>query len=116
MKRSTVIVWIVAVLLVVPSLGAAQIGGMQLPSSLSLPSKDTLLKQAQELLADLLGMKGSGKLAPTQAKQVDDLIPKAQSLNDELQKPQVETARLPQLASNLSDLQKQVGVLKGFLK
>ena len=40
---------------------------------------------------------------------VDTLLPKATSLTSELEKPQVEAAKLPQLASDVSDLQKQVG-------
>jgi hypothetical protein len=63
-----------------------------------------------------MSMKSSGKLAPAQATQVDALLPKAQSLNDALEKPQVDAASLPQLASNLSDLQKQVGPLKALMK
>ena len=61
-------------------------------------------------------MKSSGKLAPEQVQKVDTLLPKAQSLNTELAKPQVDAASLPQMASNLSELQKEVGVLKGFMK
>ena len=97
---------------------AAQLGGLQLPGGLPTGgfSKDTLLQQAKSLLSDLTSMKSSGKLAGDQVKQVDNLLPKAQSLNDELEKPQVDAARLPQLAGNLNDLQKQVGVLKGFMK
>ncbi len=95
-------------------------GGMQTPGGMSLPtggfSKDSLLKQAQELVSDLTSMKSNSKLAPAQAKQADDLLPKAQSLTGELEKPKVEAARLPQLAANLSTLQKQVSVLKGFMK
>ena len=104
--------------LLVSSTGAqAQLpGGMQMPSSLTLPSKDSLLKQAQELVTDLTSMKDSSKLTPPQAKQAGDLLPKAQSLTSELEKPQVDAARLPQLANDLSGLQKQVGVLKGFMK
>jgi hypothetical protein len=48
--------------------------------------------------------------------QVNELLPKATSLQDELEKPQIDTGSLPKLASNLSDLQKQVGTLKGFMK
>jgi len=97
---------------------AAQLGGMQLPGGLPTGgfSKDALLQQAKALLGDLTSMKDSGKLGQDQVRQVDDLLPKARSLNDELEKPQVDAARLPQLASNLGDLQKQVGVLKGFMK
>ena len=106
---------IVAGLVVVPGTALAQLpGGIQLP--MGGLSKDSLLAQAKEMLADLVSMKSSGKLAPEQTKQVDDLLPKATSLTSELEKPQVDTGRLPQLASNLSDLQRQVGALKGMLK
>lgn len=95
-------------------------GGVQMPGAGSLPtggfSKASLLKQAQELVTDLTSMKSAGKLAPAQAKEVDGLLPKAQSLKGELEKPQVEATRLPQLATDLSDLQKQASVLKGFMK
>jgi hypothetical protein len=37
-------------------------------------------------------------------------------VNTELAKPQVETGRLPQLAGQLSDLQKQTASLKGLMK
>jgi hypothetical protein len=60
-------------------------GGMQMPGSLALPSKDSLLKQAQELVSDLTSMKESSKLTPPQAKQAGDLLPKAQSLTSELE-------------------------------
>ena len=89
-------------------------GGMALPSGGF--SKDALLEQAKSLLSELTSMKSSGKLPADQTKKVDELLPKAQSLNDELSKPQVSTSRLPQLASNLNDLQKQVGALKGFMR
>jgi hypothetical protein len=79
-------------------------------------SKDSLLAQAKAMVSDLTAMKSSGKLAPEQTKQVDTLLPKATSLTSELEKPQVEAAKLPQLASDVSDLQKQVGVLKSFMK
>lgn len=95
-------------------------GGMQVPGAGSLPtggfSKASLLKQAQDLVSDLVSMKSAGKLAPDQAKEVDSLLPKAESVKGELEKPQVEPARLPQLATDLGDLQKQAGVLKGFMK
>lgn len=106
---------IIATLLAAPVAALAQ-----LPGSLSLPtggfSKDALLAQAKEMVADLVSMKSSGKLAPEQTQQVDELLPKARSLTSELEKPQVSATDLPKLASNLSDLQKQVGVLKGFMK
>ena len=106
---------IVAGLLVVPGAALAQLpGGIQLP--MGGFSKDSLLAQAKEMVADLASMKSSGKLAPEQTKQVDELLPKATSLTSELEKPQVDAGKLPQLASNLSDLQRQVGALKGMLK
>jgi hypothetical protein len=88
-------------------------GGMQLPGAIS---KDALLAQAKQVLADLTSMKSSAALQPAQAAQVDTLLPKAQSLTGELEQPQLDAARLPALAGNLSDLQKQVGVLKGFMR
>src|SRR5687767_10659053 len=50
------------------------------------------------LLGDLTSMKSSGKLAAAQMTQVDELLPKATSVTTELEKPQVDAARLPQLA------------------
>ena len=91
-----------------------------MPGAGSLPtggfSKASLLKQAQDLVSDLTSMKSAGKLAPAQATEVDGLLPKAESVKVELEKPQVEPTRLPQLATDLSDLQKQASVLKGFMK
>jgi hypothetical protein len=106
---------------VAPTIAWAQLpSGIPSPGGMSLPttgfSKDALLSQAKEALADLTSMKSSGKLAPEQVQKVDTLLPKAQSLNTELAKPQVDAASLPQMASNLSELQKEVGVLKGFMK
>jgi hypothetical protein len=113
--------WVVAGFLVAPVLAPAQLpGGMQMPGGASLPmggfSKDALLNQAKAMVADLTSMKSSDKLAPEQVTQVDNLLPKATSLTSELEKPQVDAARLPQLATDLSDLQKQVGALKGLMK
>ena len=61
-------------------------------------------------------MKSGGTLAPEPMQKVDTLLPKAQSLDTELAKPQVDAASLPQMASNLSELQKEVSVLKSFVK
>jgi hypothetical protein len=113
--------WGVVGLLVFSVMAFAQLpGGMQMPGGASLPmggiSKDTLLNQAKAMVTDLTAMKSSGKLAPSQITQVDTLLPKAASLTGELEKPQVDSARLPQLASELGDLQKQVGALKGLMK
>jgi hypothetical protein len=120
MKRRTVLrACLLACVLAVLAGSWAQPEGMQLPGGMSLPgglSKDSLLQQAKGLLSDLTSMKSSGKLPTAQAQKVDELLPKAQSLNDELEKPQLDAAHLPQLATNLNDLQKQVGALKGFMK
>jgi hypothetical protein len=109
-----------AALLIGPVGTHAQIPGMgAVPGVGSLTggfSKDSLLAQAKEMVSDLTAMKSSGKLAPEQTKQVDTLLPKATSLTGELEKPQVDAAKLPQLASDVSDLQKQVGILKSFMK
>lgn len=110
---------IVAVALALALLAAggalAQLPG-GLPGASSLFSKDTLLTQAKALLADLTSMKSSGRLQPAQTAQVDEMLPKATSLTRELEKPQVEPSRLPELAKNLSDLQQQAGALKALLR
>jgi len=119
--RKVVSACVIVIFLVAPLGALAQLpGGVQLPGGTSLPtgglSKDALLTQAKEMMADLTSMKSSGKLAAPQTKQVDKLLPKATSLTSELEKPQVEPSKLSQLASQLSDLQKQVGALKGLMK
>jgi hypothetical protein len=110
----------VAALVMSPVGALAQIPGIgAVPGTGSLTggfSKDSLLAQAKEMVSDLTSMKSSGKLAPEQTKQVDTLLPKATSLTSELEKPQVDAAKLPQLASDVSNLQKQVGALKSFMK
>jgi len=117
--RYRVAIGALAAALIVGATGAfAQIPGVgSVPGVGSLPlSKDALLAKAKEMVSDLTSMKSSGKLAADQVKQVDTLLPKANSLTSELAKPQVEASRLPQLASDVSDLQKQVGTLKSFMK
>jgi hypothetical protein len=120
MRYRLAIVAAMAAVLIGPLASFAQIPGMgSVPGVGALTggfSKDSLLAQAKEMVSDLMSMKSSGKLAPEQTKQVDTLLPKATSLTSELEKPQVEAAKLPQLASDVSDLQKQVGVLKSFMK
>ena len=118
---------ILAVLLGAPLSTLAQLpGGVQVPGKGSVPtglpsttgalSKDALLQQSKDMVTDLTSMKTSGKLTPPQMNQVDGMLPKAQSLTSELEKPQVEASKLTQLASTLSDLQKQVGQLKVLVK
>jgi hypothetical protein len=83
------------------------------PSVPAVPSRDALLDQANGVVGDLTSLRNSGKLAASQAKQVDTLLPKATAVAGELAKPQVETTRLGQLASELNALQQQVTTLKG---
>ena len=121
MQRRRVIASMVIGLFIGPLWASAQIpGGMQIPGGAALPtggfSKDALLAQAKSLVSDLTSMKDSGKLATEQVKQVDTLLPKANSLTSELAKPQVDAAKLPQMATDLNDLQKQVTALKGMMK
>jgi hypothetical protein len=117
-QRMMVGLCVVAAVLVTPLPAPAQLpGGMSMPTvPMGGLSKDALLGQATQMVTDLTGMKSSGKLAPEQLTQVDTLIPKATSLKDELAKPQVDATRLPQLATDVSDLQKQVGALKGLMQ
>lgn len=95
-------------------------GGVQIPGAgsipTSLPSKDMLLQQAKGMVSDLTSMKSSGKLDAAQMKQVDGMLPKVQSLTSELEKPQVPPSKLTQLASSLSDLQKQFSTLQGLVR
>jgi hypothetical protein len=112
---------LLAVLLTAPLAVLAQMpGGVQMPGTGSLPtgmlSKDALLEQAKGMVSDLTSMKSTGKLDATQTKQVDGMLPKAQSLTSELEKPQVPPSKLSQLASSLSDLQKQMATLKSLVK
>jgi hypothetical protein len=118
---------ILTVLLGAPLPTLAQLpGGVQMPGKGSVPtgvplptgalSKDALLQQSKDMVADLTSMKSSGKLTPPQMNQVDGMLPKAQSVASELEKPQVEASKLSQLASTLTDLQKQVGQFKAMMK
>jgi hypothetical protein len=112
MTVMTVMVWVMVACAVMPTVALAQIPGL----GSMIPDKAQLLEQAQKLVADLTSMKSSGKLGAADTAKVDALLPKATAVNSELAKPQVETSRLPQLASQLSDLQKQTDSLKGLMK
>ena len=112
---------ILAALFFTPFGALAQMpGGVQVPSTSSLPtgvlSKDALLQQAKGMVSDLTSLKSSGKLDATQTKKVDGMLPKAQSVTAELEKPQVPPNKLTQLASSLSDLQKDLSALKSAIK
>lgn len=111
-RRMTLMVWAVVALALIPAGALAQIPGV----GSMIPDKAKLLEQAQKLVADLTDMKSSGKLGAADTAKVDTLLPKATAVNSELAKPQVETSRLPQLASQLGDLQKQTASLKGLMK
>jgi type VI secretion system protein VasD len=77
-----------------------------------LPSKDSLLGQANVLVTDLTSMKSSGKLTPQQAMQAAQLLTKATALKGELGNlSSADLLKLPQLASDLVDLQEQVSAL-----
>jgi hypothetical protein len=115
---------VLAAVLMAPVPAPAQMpGGMKMPGGTTMPggsmgavSKDALLSQATEMVSDLTALKSSGKLGAEQAAQVDTLLPKATSLKTELAKPQIEATKLPQLATELKDLQSQVGTLKSLVK
>jgi hypothetical protein len=120
-RRPLITLSILAVFLTAPLAALAQMpGGMQVPGTGSLPtsmlSKDTLLQQAKGMVSDLTSMKSSGKLDAAQATQVDGMLPKAQSLTSELEKPQIPPSKVTQLASSLSDLQKELATLQGLVK
>ena len=89
---------------------------MQVPGVSSMLDKTMLLEQGKKLVADLTSMKSSGKLDAADTQKVDSMLPKANALNTELAKPQVEPSKLTQLAGQLGDLQKQAGALQGKMK
>jgi hypothetical protein len=117
-QRILIALSMLSIFIVAPLAAHAQMPQMPSTGSLptSLPSKDSLLEQAKGMVSDLTSMKSSGKLDAAQTKQVDGMLPKAQSLTSELEKPQVPPNKLTQLASSLSDLQKQLATLKGLIK
>lgn len=86
-----------------PALAQMQVPGV----SSMLPDKTMLLEQGKKLVADLTSMKSSGKLDAADTQKVDSMLPKANALNTELAKPQVEPSKLTKLAGQLGDLQKQ---------
>ncbi|HEY9384789.1 MAG TPA: hypothetical protein VIP80_14855 [Gemmatimonadales bacterium] len=95
-----------------PALAQMQVPGV----SSMLPDKTMLLEQGKKLVADLTSMKSSGKLDAADTQKVDSMLPKANALNTELAKPQVEPSKLTKLAGQLGDLQKQAGALQGKMK
>jgi hypothetical protein len=96
---------------------SAVCGQMQIPGVGSMvPDKASLLEQGKKLVADLTSMKSSGKLSAADNAKVDSLLPKANAVNTELAKPEVEPSKLAKLAGQLADLQKQTSALKGAMK
>lgn len=126
-RRILIALSILSIVVVAPVAAHAQMpGGVHVPQApqapgmgsipTSMPSKDSLLEQAKGMVSDLTSMKSSGKLDAAQVKQVDGMLPKAQSLTSELEKPQVPPSKLTQLASSLSELQNQLATLKSLIK
>ena len=79
-------------------------------------SKDSLLAQATDMVAELTSMSTGGKLTPEQAKHASDLISKGNSLRGQLQNPGTDPVKLSQLGTNLLDLQKEVDALKALVR
>ena len=107
MKRTIVTVLILAVALATSSV--ASVGTLGI-------SKDDLLSQAKQMVTDLTSMKSSGKLTTDQAGTVDAMLPKANAMTTDLEKPQVETSKLVQYAKDLGEMQKQLTALKSMVK
>jgi len=113
-RRIFVIVFATLAWALVTTPASAQIPGVgSLPTSLD---KGALLEQAKQLVSELTALKENPSLSPADKGKVESLLPKANSLNSELAKPQVEPSRLTQLATQLGDLRKQVGSLKAMIK
>src|SRR5262245_2260838 len=66
-------------------------------------SKDSLLAQATDMVAELTSMSTGGKLTPEQVKQASGLISKANGLRGQLQDPGTDPMKLSELGSNLLD-------------
>ena len=112
MNLKTTLAMLLMAVAMAPAEGGAQMPGVgSLPSSV-IPDKAALLEQGKKIMADLVAMKQDPKLPAADKAKVDTLIPKAQTVNTELAKPQVETSKLTQLAGQVTDLQKQVAAIK----
>jgi len=112
MVKILVLALIAGAMMTAPVLAQMQVPGV----SSMLPDKTMLLEQGKKLVADLTSMKSSGKLDAADTQKVDSMLPKANALNTELAKPQVEPSKLTKLAGQLGDLQKQAGALQGKMK
>jgi hypothetical protein len=112
MTKILALTLIACVMTISPALAQIQVPGV----SSMLPDKTALLEQGKKLVADLTSMKSSGKLNAADTQKVDSMLPKANALNTELAKPQVEPSKLTQLAGQLGDLQKQASALQGKVK
>jgi hypothetical protein len=77
-----------------------------------------MLTQVNDMVTDLDSMKSSGKLTSEQLTQVAQLLTKAAGLKGQLQNvgSGFDPLQVPQLASDLADLQKQIGALKALVQ
>jgi hypothetical protein len=115
--RTAMSALVLAGLCLAPAPSAAQPAGATAPGAglwmaQALTPRDQLLKQAQQMVADLTTMKSSGTLGEEQAAEVDELLPLATALSNELEKPQTDAASLRELSGDLAEMQKQVSALK----
>jgi hypothetical protein len=118
MWRATVAAWALAGLLVAPVTNEAQLpsvaqaSGGRSSTAPALPQRELLLKQARQVVDELTTLKNSGTLGVEQAAEIDELLPLATALFNELDKPQVDAGSLRELSGDLTDIQKQVSALK----
>ena len=91
----------------------ALLGLVLAPAPVAAQGRDQLLAQARQVVVDLTSLKSSGTLGAEQAAEVDELLPVATALSNELEKPQADAAVLRELSGDLAEIQKQVSALKG---
>ena len=92
---------------------SAQAPGSGQLSPAQVPSRAQLATQVKRAVMDLAAMKNSGKVLPSDEEaKLGALLLRAAELTGDLEKPQIEASELSQLASEVSDLQKEVGALK----
>jgi hypothetical protein len=110
-------VWMLAGLAITPAVVEAQrpaapASGGRPSASPALAQRDQLLHQARQLVDELTALKNGGTLGAEQAAEVDDLLPQATSLSNELENAQADAASLRELSGDLTEIQKQVSALK----
>jgi uncharacterized coiled-coil DUF342 family protein len=82
------------------------------PAAAGAQQRDQLLAQARQVVEELTSLKSNGALGAEQAAEVDELLPLATALSNELEKPQADGASLRELSGDLAEIQKQVSALK----